>query len=45
VRCGATQISMDYLDGNPCLKGGFDELASLFLKDPPAHGNLPKLQV
>ena len=41
VRCGATQISMDYLDGNPCLKGGFDELASLFLKDPPTHSNLP----
>jgi len=35
---------MDYLDGNPCLKNGFDELASLALKDPLVHGNLPKLQ-
>ena len=32
VRCGGTQISMDYLDGNPCLKEGFDKLASLALK-------------
>ena len=33
VRCSRTQTSMDYLDGNPCLKTGFDELASLPLKD------------
>jgi len=33
VRCSRTQISMDYLDGNPCLKTGFDGLASLALKD------------
>ncbi len=33
VQCSRTQISMDYLDGNPCLKTGFDELASLTLKD------------
>ena len=45
VRCVGTQISMDYLDGNPCLKNGFDELASLALKDPLVHGNLPKLQI
>lgn len=45
VRCGGTQISMDYLDGNPCLKNGFDELASLALKDPLVHSNLPKLQI
>ena len=43
VRCDATQISMDYLDGNPCLKEGFDRLASLTLKDPLVHINLPKL--
>lgn len=43
VRCGGTQISMDYLDGNPCLKNGFDELVSLTLKDPLVHSNLPKL--
>ena len=41
VRCGATQISMDYLGGNPCLKNSFDELASLALKDPLVHSNLP----
>ena len=34
VRCGGTQISMDYLDGNPCLKEGFDELARLVMRDP-----------
>jgi hypothetical protein len=45
VRCGATQISMDYLDGNPCLKNGFDEFASLALKDPLVHSNLRKLQI
>ena len=45
VRCGGTQISMDYLDGNPCLKEGFDGLASLFLKGPLAHNKLPKLEV
>jgi hypothetical protein len=45
VRCGATQISMDYLDGNPCQKNGFDQLASLALKDPLVHSNLPKLQI
>jgi len=45
VRCGGTQISMGYLDGNPCLKNGFDELASLALKDPLIHSNLPKLQI
>jgi len=45
VRCSGTQISMDYLDGNPCLKNGFDELASLGLKDPQVHSNLPKLQI
>lgn len=45
VRCGRTQISMDYLDGNPCLKEGFDELASLALKDPLVHSSLPKLQI
>ena len=41
VRCGATQISMDYLNGNPCLKNSFDELASLALRDPLVHTNLP----
>ena len=45
VRCGASQISMDYLDGNPCLKGRFDETASVALKNPPVLSNLPKLQV
>ena len=45
VRCSRTQISMDYLDGNPCLKTRFDELASLAVKDPLAHDNLPKLQI
>jgi hypothetical protein len=45
VRCGGTQISMDYLDGNPCLKNGFDELAFLALKDPLVYSNLPKLQI
>jgi hypothetical protein len=45
VRCGGSQISMDYLDGNPCLKTGFDELASLALKDPLVHSNLSKLQI
>jgi transport and Golgi organization protein 2 len=45
VRCGGTQISMDYLDGNPCMKNGFDEFASLTLKDPLVHSNLPKLQI
>jgi len=45
VRCGGTQISMGYLDGNPCLKNGFDELASLPLKGPLVHSNLPKLQI
>jgi Transport and Golgi organisation 2 len=45
VRCGGSQISMDYLDGNPCLKTGFDELASLALKNPLIHSNLPKLQI
>jgi hypothetical protein len=45
VRCDRTQISMDYLDGNPCLKEGFDELASLALKDPLVHDNLSKLQI
>jgi len=45
VRCGGTQISMDYLDGNPCLKNGFDELVSLALKGLLLHSNLPKLQI
>jgi Transport and Golgi organisation 2 len=45
VRCGGTQISMDYLDGNPCLKEGFDELASLPIKDQLVHNNLPELQI
>ncbi len=45
VRCGRTQISMDYLDGNPCMKTGFDELASVAVKDPLVHSNLPKLQI
>src|SRR6266567_137587 len=45
VRCGGTQISMDYLDGNPCRKSGFDELARLALKNPLVHSNLPKLQI
>ena len=45
VRCDATQISMDYLGGNPCLKNSFDELASLALKDPVVHSNLLKLQI
>jgi len=45
VRCGASQISMDYLDGNPCLKERFDEMASVALKDPLVLSNLPKLQV
>jgi transport and Golgi organization protein 2 len=45
VRCGGTQIAMDYLDGNPCLKEGFDELATLALKHPLVHNNLRKLQI
>jgi Transport and Golgi organisation 2 len=45
VRCGGTQILMDYLDGNPCRKSGFDELARLALKNPLVHSNLPKLQI
>ncbi len=45
VRCSRTQIAMDYLCGNPCLKTGFDELASLALKDSIVLSNLPKLQV
>lgn len=45
VRCGATQISMDYLGGNPCLKNGFDEFASLVVKDPVVHSDLPKLEI
>ncbi len=45
VRCGRTHISMDYLDGNPCMKTGFDELASVAVKDPLVHSNLPKLQI
>ncbi len=45
VRCGASQISMDYLDGNPCLKERFDEMASIALKDPLVLSNLLKLQV
>jgi hypothetical protein len=36
---------MDYLDGNPCLKEDFDELASLALQDSLVHNNLPKLQI
>jgi Transport and Golgi organisation 2 len=44
LRCGETQISMEYLDGNPCLKEGFDRSASLALKDPLVH-NLPQLQI
>jgi hypothetical protein len=45
VRCSRMQISMGYLDGNPCMKNGFDEFASLTLKDPLVHSNLPKLQI
>lgn len=45
VRCGGTQISMGYLDGNPCLKEGFDELANLTLKDPLVRSSLPNLQI
>lgn len=45
VRCDRTQISMDYLDGNPCLKEGFDELASLPIEDPLVPSNLPNLQI
>ncbi len=45
VRCGGTQIAMDYLDGNPCLKTSFDELATLALKHPLVHNNLRKLQI
>jgi hypothetical protein len=45
VRCDRTQILMDYLDGNPCLKEGFDELASLPIKDQLVHNNLPELQI
>jgi len=45
VCCGGKLISMGYLDGNPCLKNDFDELASLALKDPLVHSNQPKLQI
>jgi hypothetical protein len=45
VRCGRTQVAMDYLDGNPCLKEGFDELATLALQDRLVHNNLRKLQI
>jgi transport and Golgi organization protein 2 len=45
VRCSASLISMGYLDGNPCLKDGFDELASLALKDSVVHDNLTKLRI
>lgn len=41
VWCRGTQISMNYLDGNTCLKNSFDELANLPLKDPLVHSNLP----
>ena len=43
VRCHGSLISMDYLNGNPCLKEGFDELASVVLRDPLIYSNLPKL--
>jgi hypothetical protein len=43
VRCHGSLISMDYLNGNPCLKEGFDELASVVLRDPLIHSDLPKL--
>ena len=45
VRCRGASISMDYLDGNPCLKESFDELASIVVRDPPPHGIRPGLQV
>src|SRR6266704_5675873 len=45
VRCGGSQFAMDYLDGNPCLKTSFDELATLALKHPLVHNNLRKLQI
>jgi len=43
VRCHGSLISMDYLAGNPCLKEGFDEHASIFLRDPMIHSNLTEL--
>jgi transport and Golgi organization protein 2 len=45
VRCSGSLISMGYLYGNPCLKDGFDELASLALKHPVVHNNVTKLQI
>ncbi len=45
VRCSGSLISIGYLDGNPCLKDGFDALASLALKDPVVHNNRTKLQI
>jgi len=45
VQCGGSQIAMDYLDGNPCLKQRFDETTCLALKDSMVLSNLPKLQV
>jgi hypothetical protein len=44
VRCSGSLISMGYLDGNPCLKDSFDELAGLALKHPVVN-NLTKLQI
>lgn len=34
VSCCESLISMDYLDGNPCVKGTFDQHASIFLSEP-----------
>jgi hypothetical protein len=34
VRCSGSLVSMDYLQGNPCLKEGFDNLTSIVLRQP-----------
>jgi hypothetical protein len=41
VSCCEPQISMEYLGGNPCLKPGPDERASITLAEPPSTLTLP----
>jgi hypothetical protein len=45
VRCQGSSVSMDYLDGNPCLARSADRLRSLTLTVPVTATNLPELQV
>lgn len=42
VRCCGSLISVEYLAGHPCLKEGFEGLASIVLSDSLIHSNLPK---